>query len=309
MISVGLPVVKTEFVEQAINSILNQSFTDFELIILNNGANEKLNEIVNKYDDDRIKYHKNDTMLPIIENWNKVLSLASRKLFVLFSDDDVAEPDFLKELFYLSNKYPDVQLFHTRVKIIDENSEIKYVAPSCPEYESAVDYIWHRIKNYRLNYLQDHMVRTAALLKIGGYVEFHKAWNSDDATWFKIANMGGVAASSKILFNWRVSKKNLARTGSVEEKIKTNYNYINWLKNFLKDELKVSDEEEFLLKQIYLNLPFKYVTLQAYALSMESKLNFKGIIKLVYYWIIYTRKYNLSLITLFWSLGIIRKIS
>ena len=94
MISVALPVVKTKFLKFAIDSILNQSFNDFELIIVNNGSPEDVDGILKNYSDGKIRYIKHEKMLPIIENWNKCLSYAKGEYFVLFSDDDIYEKDF-----------------------------------------------------------------------------------------------------------------------------------------------------------------------------------------------------------------------
>ena len=59
MISIGLPIYKVDFLEQAIDSVLNQTHQDYELIILNDNSPYDVEKILNKYGDSRIRYYKN----------------------------------------------------------------------------------------------------------------------------------------------------------------------------------------------------------------------------------------------------------
>ena len=77
-VSVIMPVYnETENVlKYAINSILKQTFTDFELIIINDGSVMDIDSVINSYNDDRIRYHKNEKNLGIIKTLNIGLDLA-----------------------------------------------------------------------------------------------------------------------------------------------------------------------------------------------------------------------------------------
>jgi glycosyltransferase involved in cell wall biosynthesis len=308
LISVGLPVVKIEFLESAIKSVLNQSFKDFELIILNNGSPHNVKEIVDKFTDDRIKYYENNEMIPIIENWNKVLNYASGEYFVLFSDDDIYEKDFLSELNSLTEQYPNVNLFHTRVRIINEKNETSYLAPSAPSYETAADFIWHRIKNYRLQYAQDFMVKTSALREIGGFVDLPNAWGSDDATWYRIANKGGVAASNRILCNWRESNFNLARKANVEEKLAAVKAFKNWLDDFIKNELTLTnDTDKEILSEIKKVIAQNTSTKNGFALQLGVRGSLLSSIIIFKRWLSFKRKFELDLISLGWANALLLK--
>ena len=219
MISVGLPVVKTKYFEQALKSVLNQAFKDFELIIVDNKADSNIEDLINKYDDKRIKLYKNAEFLPIITNWNKVLSFAKGEYFVLSSDDDVMEPHFLNTLSELLENNKDVDIAHCRVKIIDNDNKLLGYTPFCPEREDNLNFVWHRIKGYRLQYVQDFMCRTKKLKEIGGFIDFPLAWGSDDATWYKLAENSDILYSKEVLSNWRYSEINLLRIGDFEKRV------------------------------------------------------------------------------------------
>jgi glycosyltransferase involved in cell wall biosynthesis len=309
LISVALPVIKTKFFQDALQSVLNQSFDDFELIIVNNGSKEDVLSIVNNYSDPRIKYIEHQEMFPVIENWNKCLSYAKGDYFVLFSDDDIYEKDFLKELNGLTLKFPNVNIFHTRVKVIDENNETVCYTVSCPEFESIADFIWHRVKSYRMHYAPDFMCKTEKLRDIGGFVDLPNAWGSDDATWFLMANENGIVSSPKILCNWRQSNINLSRKGSVESKLIAVTSFMKWLENFIENVMKVNKDENELLIQIRKNLKQRYGVIQAAALKLGINSKGNQYINFIFNWLKFRNKYSLHLFSLIWGLMLIGKDS
>jgi glycosyltransferase involved in cell wall biosynthesis len=217
---------------------LNQSYENIEIIIVNDASPEDIDSIVLVYSDDkRIRYYKNDVNLgstSLVRNWNKCLDFANGEFFVLASDDDLYDENFVAEMVSLSKKYPQSDLFHSRVAHIDKEGDIFNLTPLCPEFESCFDFVWHRICGYRLQYAPDFMCRTKALRLINGFVEFPAAWFSDDATWFLLAKQGGVAYSSKVLFYFRYSGINISSSGYIEDKIEANNLFKNWLQSFLQ---------------------------------------------------------------------------
>jgi glycosyltransferase involved in cell wall biosynthesis len=306
MISVAIPVVKIRFFEKALNSILNQTFTDYELIIVNSNSPDDIESIVNKYSDHRIRYFTHEK-LPIIENWNKCLSYAKGELFVLFSDDDIAEPGFLQELNDLSLKYPEADVFHSRVQIIDSKDAVISVTSSAPEYESAVDFIWHRFKGYRMHFAPDFMCRTEALRKIGGFIYFLNAWGSDDATWFTLANKGGIASTRRSLCKWRLSDYNVSSRASLEEKFEAVNSFGIWSWNFIKNELIVNEEEKTILKEIINLHPRRIQTQYATAFRLNLGNNYPALFKTVVNWFKFRRKFGLTFYSLSWALMLIYK--
>lgn len=309
MISVALPVVKTKFLRYALESILNQSYHDFELIVVNNGSPEDVDEILKDYKDPRIIYIKHEKMLPIIENWNRCLSYAKGEYFVLFSDDDIYEKDFLKEMTTLARKYTDVDIFHVRVKVIDENNNIAYYTASCPEYETVAEFIWHRLKSYRMHYAPDFMCRTETLRRVGGFVDFPNAWGSDDATWISVANENGIVASSKALCNWRQSGMNLSRRGSVSIKLEAVKAYTNWLIYFIENKLQIQENERELLKEIKRIISQRMNTQQGIALKLGVTNKGNRYFQVLFNWIKYRKKYSLKLFSLIWGIMLIIKDS
>lgn len=90
-----LPAYKTGFIKEAIDSILEQTYKDFELIIINDASPEDLNSIVNTYCDERIRYYVNEKNVggkDLVSQWNHCLQYAVGEYVILASDDDVYFP-------------------------------------------------------------------------------------------------------------------------------------------------------------------------------------------------------------------------
>lgn len=93
LISVIMPVYNGErFLRQAIDSILNQTLNDFELIIINDGSTDSTEDIILSYQDKRIRYIKNEKNLRLIKTLNKGLGLANGQFVSRMDADDVAHP-------------------------------------------------------------------------------------------------------------------------------------------------------------------------------------------------------------------------
>src|SRR5262245_34908562 len=97
-VSIGLPVYNgQQFLEETLNSILAQTYTDFELIISDNASTDRTSEIARAYvaKDARVRYHRNENNLGVAGNYNGVFSLASGEYFKWAPADDTCLPNYL----------------------------------------------------------------------------------------------------------------------------------------------------------------------------------------------------------------------
>ena len=91
-VSFVLPAYKRRFLHEAIASILSQSYTDFELIVVDDASPENLQEVVDEFHDDRLAYHRNERNIggkDLVAAWNQAMEYAIGQWCVLASDDDV----------------------------------------------------------------------------------------------------------------------------------------------------------------------------------------------------------------------------
>jgi len=129
-ISIGLAVYNGErHLEKAIESILNQTFTDFELIISDNASTDSTPEICKRYalKDSRIRYSRNQTNIGGANNENLTFMSARGAYFRWAAHDDVVAPRFLEICCNILDAHPDVVLCHTQTVIIDEFDDQKNI--------------------------------------------------------------------------------------------------------------------------------------------------------------------------------------
>jgi glycosyltransferase involved in cell wall biosynthesis len=122
-VSIGLPVYNGErYVKDAIQSILGQTFTDFELIISDNASTDDTERICREFaeQDPRIRYDRNHRNLGAAANYNRVFALSAGKYFKWAAHDDVCAPEYLAKCVDILERYPSVVLCYPRAKIIDD---------------------------------------------------------------------------------------------------------------------------------------------------------------------------------------------
>jgi glycosyltransferase involved in cell wall biosynthesis len=127
--SIGLAVYNgEEFLAEAIDSILAQTFTDFELIISDNASTDRTAEIAKEYAarDPRIRYSRNDTNIGGANNENLTVELATGTYFRLAAHDDVCAPTLLEKCLAALEANPDAVLAYTKIVAIDGHGDVMH---------------------------------------------------------------------------------------------------------------------------------------------------------------------------------------
>ncbi len=143
LLSVGLFVYNGErFLEEALCSIVNQTFTDFELIISDNASTDQTGEIANAYakHDNRIRYHRSEKNMGAGWNARRVYELATGKYFKWAAVDDLLQPDLLRRCVEVLESNPDCVLAYASTKEVDENQIFlqNYVTPTKTDLDDPV---------------------------------------------------------------------------------------------------------------------------------------------------------------------------
>lgn len=235
--SICIPAYKSRFLNECIQSILGQSVADFELIILNDCSPEPVKQLVEAFTDSRIRYYENEHnvgAVRLIDNWNKCLALATGEFIVVMGDDDRLEHDYLKEFDALMAGYPGLDVYHCRSVVIDDKGNALQLTPAWPSYERVCDNIWHRLHQWRSQYISDFVYRASALRERGGFYRLSLAWGSDDITAFIAAAERGIAHTNKPVFNYRNNSLSITSSGNALEKMHANVGYAQWLRGFLE---------------------------------------------------------------------------
>lgn len=187
-IAIILPAYNgAQYVKNAIESVLRQSFTEWELFVINDGSADNTGDVVIPFaeKDDRIKYIKNEKNLGVQETRNKALGLVSSEYIAEIDQDDIwLDKDKLKKQIDFLEKNKEHVLIGTGVIVVDERGfEIaKYLMP---ETDTEI-----RNKILRANpFIHSSVLyRTKAVKDIGGYTV--SKMSEDHDLWLRMGRMG-----------------------------------------------------------------------------------------------------------------------
>ena len=159
-VSVCIPVYNgSNYIAESIESVLAQTYEDYQLIVIDNCSTDNTEEIVRNFDDPRLTYIRNKQNLGLMVNFNRCLELATGEYVYIWHHDDVMLPDNLKLKVQLLDEHPDVGFVHSNLINIDDKGAV--VASEIWYEGSRHDYIEDGLTAFN-KYLA-HMPRGASL--------------------------------------------------------------------------------------------------------------------------------------------------
>lgn len=293
--SITIPAYKQRYLYEAIESCLAQTYKDFELIIVDDASPEDLKSVVDRFQDSRIRYYRNEKncgALHVVDNWNICLGYTKGDYVICMGDDDRLLPNSLEEYSKLIDKYPDLDIYHGMTEIIDENGNVTNMQEARPEREGMYSMISGRLRNSRLQYIGDWLFKRTALEQLNGYVNMPMAWGSDDLTAYTIAKNKGVANTQIPVFQYRISSLTISNSGHYREKSKVQFDVLNQVEVLLKNgEGKVDGIEDVFRKSMLDKMPEqKRLAVGSY---MRSDMRSNGRLKGLVWWLSIISQFNL----------------
>lgn len=118
LITVIMPVYNScKWIKSSIDSILNQTFKDFTLLVINDGSTDNSEHIILSYNDTRIKYLKNANNIGLTQSLNKAVKLTTTKYIARMDADDIAHPERLMLQFEFMEKNPKIGVCGSKYEI------------------------------------------------------------------------------------------------------------------------------------------------------------------------------------------------
>ncbi|MBD3275446.1 MAG: glycosyltransferase [Candidatus Marinimicrobia bacterium] len=203
MISVILPVYNAQdYLKESIDSIRNQSYKDFELIIIDDGSTDNSMSIIESYkrEDTRIRFIRNAVNRGNYPSRNHGISLARGEFIAVMDSDDIALADrFEIQLRYLQNN-KDVLLIGSQVLMIDPQGNELGVKGDIPIKHDEIN---EKLLSGKWAIIHPSvMMRKDAVEKIGGYREKFRSC-ADHDLYLQLSEIGKVANLPDILLKYR----------------------------------------------------------------------------------------------------------
>ena len=283
-----LPAYKSEYLQVAIDSILQQTYIDFELIIVDDASPYHLESIVNQYNDNRIVFHRNENNIGgknLVSNWNKCIKYAKGEYVILASDDDIYSPFFLQQVDERIKDYPDVDIIRSRVNRIDSDGIITDIEQIYKPFMPFSEFVFYWSKGI-INCIANYAFKRTVLLDAGGFVDMPCAWYSDDIT---IVNMSfnGIATTDDALFYFRTSDKSISWTfnkETIRKKWKANGMFYQWFNDTIIPKMRTlpqNDIEILYQKNAIFNVRNRVKTMYSQLIARYPHSHFFEAIKMI----------------------------
>lgn len=258
--SIIIPAYKINYLKEAIESVVNQTFEDFELLIFDDCSPHDIKSLANEYlADKRVRYFRNKSNYGaerLVDNWNNALSYCKGEYVICMGDDDRLTPNSLEIYADLISKYPEISVFHGQTEIIDENGNItEYLEPRF-EKESVWQLIYYRWAGLgRQQFVGDFCYNRETLTKDGGFYNLPLAWGSDDITACIAASKNGIVNSQDTCFQYRKNRHTISNSENADIKIKALLLQRKWYEDFLIKQEPMTEKERVMQSLLQQLLP------------------------------------------------------
>ena len=211
LLSVLMPVFNSEqFVEEAIESILNQSFNDFEFLILDDASTDKSFKIIKDFEKKvpRIKVFQNEKNLGVVGSRNKLINLSKGKYIAWLDSDDIAFENRFEEQIKFLEQHPEIGMVGAYPVIIDENGKTtgKWWFETDPQ-KLKIELFFHS------PFLSSSvMIRRTCLPQ--NFYDSRFPVAEDFNLYSKISERFDVANIPKFLVNYRINSKGLSKSNT-----------------------------------------------------------------------------------------------
>lgn len=199
-----------KYVAEAIDSILNQTFEDWEMLIADDGSTDRTREIIDRYDDPRIRRFHNGKHLGLVRTWNKLLNQAEGDYIAWQDADDVSMPTRLKRLIETLDTNPEIALCGSGAVRFYRFSGERIIFRSPLTHEE----IWRVFdqRNYFPILGPTRIIRHSILDHIEGFRVFFEGIGGEDHDFIlRIAEKYRVANIPDVLYVYRYTRGSSSR--------------------------------------------------------------------------------------------------
>ena len=268
--SIIIPLFNKEnFIENTLKSVLNQSFSDFEVLIVNDGSTDKSEEKVLEFKDNRIQYfYKENSGVSAARNFG--IEKAQSNYITFIDADDYWYPNFLQEMFENSNRFPELQVFSAAIEV--ETS--KKIIPSSYSIIKTADC---EIVNYFDASLKETVICTSCAVfhksvfeKIGFFDTQLKSGEDTDL-WIRIG------LNYQILFSWKILARYVYDVQSLTKNHKTTINSLDFSKYTFLEKTNLSLKKFLDLNRFSLAIKSKIIGDQERFLEFYTEIDLKNL--------------------------------
>ena len=212
LVSICLPNYNSEkFIYKTVISLLNQSYKNIEIIVVDNFSTDDSIKILERFDDSRLKIYRNKSNIGYSRNVNKSINLANGEYVAVYHSDDIYDEHIVKKQVSVLNKCPDVAGVFSLASVIDESDKIIKKNPLPFDYNKKVfigsknEFFPYLLRFDNFIVCPTSMIRKKVYDEVGIYNPDIKVVE-DQEMWLRILNNHNIAIINEYLINYRIHK-------------------------------------------------------------------------------------------------------
>lgn len=252
LVTVVIPTLnRLDFLEETINSVINQTYKNLEILISDNGSDvsivTKIEHLIEP--DHRIRFRQNEKTIPASYHFNQCLDIANGKYFILLSDDDFISSNLIELMVANFEANPSVIIGVSKNIIIDKDGNILNELPVVAwEKKNSKLFIFdwlYGVEKSPVGSFISTFTRTEEFRNSGGYPHFKDASHSDNASTINLCLFDGdVIFINNASFFYRVYLSSFGLRVPYESLIISSKQFINYYKNDKNLVNKISQTEK-----------------------------------------------------------------
>ena len=209
-VSIVMPTYNAEkYIGEAIESILNQTFTDYEFIIINDGSTDHTKEIIKRYDDPRIVLLENEKNSGIVVTLNKGVQFASGEYIARMDSDDISLCTRLERQVIYLDSHKNIGVVGTALQVFGERIEAQNRFFSDRKEILKAELLFNSCLAH-----PTVMFRRSLIQNISACYDIQFAGIEDFALWWKLVQVTDIGCINEVLLRYRSHEKQITKDKS-----------------------------------------------------------------------------------------------
>lgn len=214
---------RADYLKECIESVLNQTYNNFSLCILDNASTDNTHNVVKSFNDNRINYIRHAKNIGGVANINYAIEICDAKYFVIFHDDDVMCKDMIEKEFNELEENEEYSIASSLCTCIDKKS--KKIITNKKKNEDKISLF--KGDEYLKNFLTGKpglicpsvMYRNSFFIRMKLFFEIEVGPAADQYLWFEVEKLGGILCRiNEPLMNYRLHESQDSKiNGSIME--------------------------------------------------------------------------------------------
>lgn len=209
-VAIAIPAFNAaRYIAATIESVLAQSYQDWEMVVVDNGSDDETGSIVKSFGDSRISLVRNSETLPLVANWNRAVECTNSEYVKLLCADDLLRPECLATQVPVLAANPDVSLVAGRRGVIGVNGDqiltnrgLVHLLGEFPSTHVGRTLVKSGVN--QIGWPGPALFRRSDFEAVGGFAEEYPLildWHF----WFKLLSRGNFIGQSAVCADFRIS--------------------------------------------------------------------------------------------------------